>query len=78
MGAAMGRLKKFVANNRPRASRNKIRPWFVPLEQVDWVDSSMIAPDRLRIATLAFVQDFLLEHSPYGLNIASIEISSSF
>jgi hypothetical protein len=74
----MSRLKKYVANNRPRASRNKIRPWFGPLEQADCVNSSRIKPAGLRAGTLAFVQDFLLDHSLSGLDIASTEISSCF
>jgi hypothetical protein len=74
----MSRLKKYLANNRPRANRNKIRPWLGPLEQAGSIDPPKITPDGLRAGTLAFVQDFLLEHSLSGLDIASTEISSSF
>jgi hypothetical protein len=48
------------------------------LEQAGSIDPPKITPDGLRAGTLAFVQDFLLEHSLSGLDIASTEISSSF
>jgi hypothetical protein len=48
------------------------------LELADCVDSSKISPDRLRAGTLDYVKDFSLDHSLSGLDLASIEISSSF
>jgi len=74
----MSLIKNCFVKNRLNASRNKSRHWFKSVEQAGRANSSEIKPDRPWAGKLTFFEDFILEHSPAGLNTASIEISGSF
>jgi hypothetical protein len=72
----MNLLEKGDADNRLPA--NQSRPLFKQVKQTATLRSSRSKPLRTSAGTLTFVEDFTLEHSLTGTQIASIEILGSF
>ena len=50
---------------------------FRPVDQTKRANPSQVEPDRTRAERPTFAEDFLLEHSLSGVDIAKIEISGS-
>jgi hypothetical protein len=70
--------KKFDADNRICASRTKGQHSSKPVGQAVRANSSEVKPDAPWAGRLAFVEDFMREHSLSGQYAASIEILSCF
>jgi hypothetical protein len=77
IGSAMSLFKKCAANDHLPASQNMSRRSFWPAAQAGEAPSGS-KPDRSRTDKLAFRDDFTLEHSLSGRQIAPTEISGSF